>query len=100
MPAFMQIDMMSQHGPVWILGMPFFRYYHTTFDRSKEEMKFSVASPTCEPTPFHPITKTALLASSSATNVGPMDLDIAALVPPTLSGQMDYPYDNNGEIDL
>jgi len=24
MPAFMQMDMMSQNGPVWILGMPFF----------------------------------------------------------------------------
>merc|ERR1719413_250445 len=52
MPAFMQMDMMSQHGPVWILGMPFFRYFHTTFDRKAKEMHFSVAGPNCEPRPF------------------------------------------------
>lgn len=31
MPAFMQIDRTTQFGPLWILGMPFFRFFHTTF---------------------------------------------------------------------
>lgn len=101
MPAFMQIDMMSQHGPVWIMGMPFFRYYHTTFDREKEQMKFSVASETCEQEPFKPITKSeSLLATSKGSLAGPMDIDVASIVPPTLSEQMDFPFDNAGEIDL
>lgn len=50
MPAFMQIDMMSQLGPVWIMGMPFFRYYHTTFDR----------------TPHHGVRRLLLLANGGA----------------------------------
>lgn len=100
MPAFMQIDMMSQHGPVWILGMPFFRYYHTTFDRKNEVMRFAVAGPTCEPEPFHPINGTALLATSAGNSIGPLDMDIDNMVPPTLSGMMDYPFSNAGEIEL
>merc|ERR1719420_2615616 len=53
MPAFMQMDMMSQHGPIWILGMPFFRYYHTTFDRKNKKMHFSKSSQSCHAKPFH-----------------------------------------------
>merc|ERR1719265_3146925 len=52
MPAFMQMDMMSQHGPIFILGMPFFRYYHTSFDRKTQQMHFANAGPGCEPQPF------------------------------------------------
>jgi hypothetical protein len=37
MPAFMPIDKTSQFGPVFILGMPFLRYYKTTFVREREE---------------------------------------------------------------
>merc|ERR1719450_1743435 len=60
-PAFMQIDMNSQMGPVWIMGMPFFRYYHSSFDRKTKTMKFASASRTCEPMP-HAGNSTALLA--------------------------------------
>jgi len=28
----MTMDVMTEHGPLWILGMPFFREYYTTFD--------------------------------------------------------------------
>merc|ERR1719313_3212393 len=31
MPAFMQIDRTTQFGPLWILGMPFFRFFHSSF---------------------------------------------------------------------
>jgi len=37
MPAFMQLDMNSQFGPVWIMGMPFFRFFHTTFHIDEEQ---------------------------------------------------------------
>jgi len=99
MPAFMQMDMMSKQGPVWILGMPFFRYYHTTFDRVNEQMHFAVAGPDCEPRPFQSNHSTSLI-SFNAQDKQPLEVDISALVPPTLSGQMDYPYDNNGELDM
>merc|ERR1719343_821472 len=65
LPAFMQMDMMSQHGPVWILGMPFFRYYHTTFDRKKEEMRFARAGDGCEVKPLQPANASSLLSVES-----------------------------------
>merc|ERR550514_1492108 len=46
-PAFMQMNLMSQLGPIWILGMPFFRYYHTTFDRSRRELQVARAEKDC-----------------------------------------------------
>ena len=41
--------MNTQLGPVWILGMPFFRYYHTTFNRERQVMRFAKAGEDCEP---------------------------------------------------
>jgi hypothetical protein len=91
MPAFMQIDMQSDHGPVWILGMPFFRYYHTTFDRKNEVMRFSVAGPDCESRAWKPAankTESMLAVHSEVGSV--LDVDLKALVPPSLSEMMDY----------
>ena len=55
-PGFMAIDMTSEKfGDVWILGMPFLRYYFTTFDRSGDTkmLRFAKAAPaTCHPEPF------------------------------------------------
>jgi len=99
MPAFMQMDMMSKQGPVWILGMPFFRYYHTTFDRVKEQMHFAVAGPTCEPRPFKS-NHSASLISFETRDSDPLEVDVSALVNPFISGQMDYPYDNDGELEM
>lgn len=50
-PAFMTISKNSQHGPVWILGMPFLRYYYTVFDRISKQIFISEASPNCQPQP-------------------------------------------------
>merc|ERR1719387_192772 len=52
LPAFMEMDMMSQFGPVWILGMPFFRYYHTTFDRERKEIRMATAKKNCDWEPY------------------------------------------------
>merc|ERR1719197_1351628 len=51
--AFMNIDKSSQFGPVWILGMPFMRYYYTVFERSSPpKIHVAHASPQCQ-VPFH-----------------------------------------------
>jgi hypothetical protein len=50
-PAFMQIDKTSQYGPVWILGMPFLRYYYTIFDRMNKKVFIAEATPGCQPQP-------------------------------------------------
>jgi hypothetical protein len=100
MPAFMQIDMESKQGPVWILGMPFFRYYHTTFDRKMKELRFAHAGKNCEPEPFKANRTASLLAVERAEESMPMSMDVSAMVPPTLSEQMDYPFDNAGELNI
>jgi len=46
--AFMTIEKESQFGPVWILGMPFMRYYYTVFERSTKQIHVAKAGPYCE----------------------------------------------------
>ena len=48
-PRTKEMDMNTQLGPVWILGMPFFRYYHTTFNRDRQVMRFAKAGEDCQP---------------------------------------------------
>merc|ERR1719281_2390339 len=100
-PAFMQIDMNSQMGPVWILGMPFFRYYHTTFDRNKKEMHFATAGNDCEPMPIS-TNKTALLSMgvNRAEDFDPTDIDIDAIVPPTLSSLLEPQSKTSKFVDI
>merc|ERR1719321_923585 len=50
-PAFMTINKNSAYGPVWILGMPFLRYYYTIFDRTNKKVHISEASESCQPSP-------------------------------------------------
>eukprot|EP00747_Dinoflagellata_sp_TGD_P020818 gnl/TRDRNA2_/TRDRNA2_128074_c0_seq1.p1 gnl/TRDRNA2_/TRDRNA2_128074_c0~~gnl/TRDRNA2_/TRDRNA2_128074_c0_seq1.p1 ORF type:complete len:349 (-),score=86.60 gnl/TRDRNA2_/TRDRNA2_128074_c0_seq1:10-984(-) len=90
MPAFMKLDMMSQLGPVWILGMPFFRYYSTSFNRKKKEMYMAPATATCETTPYS-ANGTALLdtAERRAEDYQPEDIEVGAIIPPTLSSLLD-----------
>mmetsp|Transcript_119071 Transcript_119071/g.231721 ORF Transcript_119071/g.231721 Transcript_119071/m.231721 type:complete len:97 (+) Transcript_119071:1-291(+) len=96
----MQIDMTSQVGPVWILGMPFFRYYHTTFDRKDAVMRFARAGPGCEPLPYMSNSTKSLLAVDHGSDDKPMDVAVDSMMPPTLSGMMDFPFGNMGELDL
>jgi hypothetical protein len=100
MPAFMQIDMQTKTGPAWILGMPFFRYYHTTFDRQAKAMRFAHAGPDCMPQPFKHDRAASLLASERAEEDSPMSVDVSAIVPPTLSEMMDYPFATEGELEI
>jgi len=82
MPAFMQMDMPSEHGMLWILGMPFFRHYHSSFDRVNKEMHFAKAGPGCEPQPLV-LNKTALIATPSVGDFEPFDVDLREVIPPT-----------------
>lgn len=54
MPAFMQLEKISDYGPVWILGMPFLRYYYSTFNREEKSMYFARATDKCSPAAFPP----------------------------------------------
>jgi hypothetical protein len=46
--AFMTMDKQSQFGPVWILGMPFMRYYYTIFERSTKQIHVAKTGPYCQ----------------------------------------------------
>jgi len=98
-PAFMQIDMNSQMGPVWILGMPFFRYYHTSFDRKTKQMHFATAGKDCEALPYSG-NKTALISMGvhRVEDFEPTDIEIDAIIPPTLSSML-IP-DKNGVVEV
>lgn len=102
MPAFMQLDMMSQFGPVWILGMPFFRYYHSSFDRKNKQMHFATAGPHCTPEPYktQKVNGTAFIATRtySGMDFEPNDVDIASLVPPTLSSMLEVAKDGHVKL--
>jgi len=97
MPAFMTMDFEDEHGPMWIMGMPFFRYYHSSFNRAKREMHFATAGPGCEPEPFQLATEahlangTAFVDTRDKTHADfqPFDVDLSLLVPPTLSSMID-----------
>lgn len=42
-PAFMPIDRRTKFGPLWILGMPFFRQFHVTFSAAERERRVFLA---------------------------------------------------------
>eukprot|EP00747_Dinoflagellata_sp_TGD_P027461 gnl/TRDRNA2_/TRDRNA2_132628_c0_seq2.p1 gnl/TRDRNA2_/TRDRNA2_132628_c0~~gnl/TRDRNA2_/TRDRNA2_132628_c0_seq2.p1 ORF type:complete len:433 (+),score=98.27 gnl/TRDRNA2_/TRDRNA2_132628_c0_seq2:89-1387(+) len=87
-PAFMKLDMFSKQGPVWILGMPFFRYYHTSFNRKERVMYMAPATATCDTTPYAP-NGTALFQQRRAEDYQPMDIETEAIIPPTVSSMLD-----------
>merc|ERR1719498_145592 len=48
-PLFMKIEKMTQVGPMWILGMPFFRHYYTTFDTASRTLYTAPTKADCTP---------------------------------------------------
>eukprot|EP00448_Togula_jolla_P028537 CAMPEP_0170619260 /NCGR_PEP_ID=MMETSP0224-20130122/27423_1 /TAXON_ID=285029 /ORGANISM="Togula jolla, Strain CCCM 725" /LENGTH=438 /DNA_ID=CAMNT_0010945341 /DNA_START=212 /DNA_END=1528 /DNA_ORIENTATION=+ len=53
----MEVDSKTQFGPMWILGLPFFRKYYTSFNsgyrpssRESRSLSFAVADEHCKPT--------------------------------------------------
>lgn len=64
-PGFMQMDKLTaNYGPVWILGMPFLRYYHTTFQRDPKTVHIAFADASCQPTASAPSIFTRLPGQS------------------------------------
>jgi hypothetical protein len=53
--AFMPMDRRTEYGPLWILGMPFFRTYHVQFDSRADERRvwLSNRDAECKPLPLH-----------------------------------------------
>jgi len=53
--GFLTMNAHTDYGPLWVLGMPFFRHFHTTFDLSSSNgtrrIWIAEASDACEPLP-------------------------------------------------
>jgi len=53
--GFLTMNAHTDYGPLWVLGMPFFRHFHTTFDISSNSgtrrIWIAEASDACEPLP-------------------------------------------------
>ncbi|CAJ1345395.1 unnamed protein product [Effrenium voratum] len=102
MPAFMEMDMSTQLGPVWILGMPFFRYYHTTFNRERQVMRFAKAGEDCEPQSIRAREDgdNVFLASRAASDAAykPLEVDLKQVLPPRFALQ--YSDSQKADLDL
>eukprot|EP00440_Ansanella_granifera_P064454 gb/GFBE01069882.1/.p1 GENE.gb/GFBE01069882.1/~~gb/GFBE01069882.1/.p1 ORF type:complete len:448 (+),score=92.97 gb/GFBE01069882.1/:1-1344(+) len=92
MAAFIETSVFpGKGGPTWIFGMPFFRYFHTTFDRASKTMRFAKAGENCEPEPLRGSTPSqdeekprfsSLSTDSAAWQ--PLDVDLSTLVLPRM----------------
>lgn len=61
--AFMRVDKESQFGEVFILGMPFLRYYYTVFDRANKQVHIARSTPDCKVAPLSLLATNATKAS-------------------------------------
>lgn len=66
--AFMKVDKESQFGEVFILGMPFLRYYFTVFDRANKQVHIARSTEDCKVAP-HP----SLLATNATVGLTSAD---------------------------
>eukprot|EP00439_Symbiodinium_sp_Y106_P044060 s2571_g5.t1 len=102
MPAFMEMDMKTQLGPVWILGMPFFRYYHTTFNRDRQVMRFAKAGEDCQPKSLRARDDGDKLffaaAGASDAAYRPLDVNLKSVLPPRFA--LRYGADQNSDLEL
>jgi len=75
--AFMIGRATSDFGPTWVFGMPFLRYFHTTFNRVERTMRFARAGQNCEP--LLPGKQLALTTGHSEASA-PLDIDLGAVI--------------------
>lgn len=88
-PAFMSLNVMSQFGPVWVFGMPFFRYYHSTFDRSSKTMRFARASEDCKPMPATNSSQHSFVGSGENVDFEPVDMQVETIIPARISSMLE-----------
>mmetsp|Transcript_87393 Transcript_87393/g.154993 ORF Transcript_87393/g.154993 Transcript_87393/m.154993 type:complete len:465 (-) Transcript_87393:88-1482(-) len=90
--AFMRVDKESQFGEVFILGMPFLRYYYTVFDRAQKKVHIARSTEDCQVAPLSLLAANATKASR--LGLGEADFTEAtegsledAILPAWLSGE-------------
>jgi len=86
-PLFMNIDVDSQLGPMWILGLPFFRKYYTTFSFDttvspvKKFMSMALADDECNPA------ESSALLGRERSEMRPKKIDLSQLRVPRWAEQ-------------
>lgn len=96
--AFMELsERKTAHGPMYIFGMPFMRYFYTVFDRPNKAIHVSKASPSCEPLggtySFTNMTNGSGLSRASTAGVAsdyqPLQVDLNSAMAPSWAFEKD-----------
>ena len=84
-PLLMDLDEMNTPlGPLWIIGMPFFRYYYTTFSFTTRRVHVAKSTPACEPSPNGVINgiNGSVMIHQDSVHIEPLTIDPASLARP------------------
>jgi hypothetical protein len=81
-PLLMDLEEMhTPLGPLWIIGMPFFRYYYTTFSFTTRRVHVAKSTPACEPSP-NGVINGRIMISRDSVQAEPITIDPASLAVP------------------
>mmetsp|Transcript_4850 Transcript_4850/g.10654 ORF Transcript_4850/g.10654 Transcript_4850/m.10654 type:complete len:442 (-) Transcript_4850:137-1462(-) len=89
--AFSAMNKMTSGGPLWIMGMPFLRWYYSSFDRVAKTISVARASGSCLPQTTVAFSNGTGPVSHDLVAPEAMDVDIDAAIGPDLEEE---------EIDL
>lgn len=96
-PAFMEMNMKSQFGPVWILGMPFLREYAAKFDRPNKKLHLAQTGQntcsSCAAATGRAAGGASLVSDESILNEEPLTIDPQAVLMPWIHPDL-------GNLDL
>ncbi|CAE7415728.1 PGA [Symbiodinium pilosum] len=92
--AFMKVDKESQFGEVFILGMPFLRYYFTVFDRQNKQVHIARSTEDCKVAPHMSLLATNATASGRSGRHGFASADFLEATPADLDDVVSPPWLN------
>ena len=93
----MKVDKESQFGEVFILGMPFLRYYFTVFDRQNKKVHIARSTEDCQVAPHMSLLATNSSASGRAGRHGFASADFLQATEADLNDVISPPWTSTAE---